>query len=168
MATTGDFTKIRRLLINTDVNESCTRESTDTQWKFYKLTTVLIFAALLEEVPMGCRDTLLQHPLYKNHSVKCITFEKKTQKLYRVNFCLFGVLALCLHGKERLEEETCKLFILFPEQNGGIDPTSFRGVCIEGIAAVEDNFQADILLYDIHISHRTMIGKLARRSVGKH
>ena len=46
VATREDLTKIKNLLTNAGVTESCTKEPTNTKWKFYKLTNFLIFAAL--------------------------------------------------------------------------------------------------------------------------
>ena len=40
VATTKDLTKIKNLLSNTDVIESCTRKRANTKRKFYKLTNV--------------------------------------------------------------------------------------------------------------------------------
>ena len=48
------------------------------------------------------------------------------------------------------------------------DPASFRSVCMGDIAAVEDNVQADIFLYDIDIVDGFMIGELKMRNVRKH
>ena len=63
VATTGYLTKVKKPLSNTDVKESCTRERANTEWKFYKLTNVTLSAALLNEVPMGCKDTGPPDPL---------------------------------------------------------------------------------------------------------
>ena len=73
-----------------------------------------------------------------------------------------------LHGTEILEEETSNLFNQFRGKTDGIHPAKFRGVCTEDSAVVEDNVQGDIFLYDIDIAAGSMIGELARRSVGKH
>ena len=64
-----------------------------------------------------------------------------------------------MHGNERLQEETYKLSKLFLVE---------LNVCMEDIAQVEDIFQADIFSYDFHIVNGSMIGELARKSVGKH
>ena len=89
VATTEDLTKINNLLSNTDVIESCTRERANTKWKFCQLTNVSIFAILLKEVPMGCKDTVLPDPLMKNFSVECLTFEESTRKPCNDHLCPF-------------------------------------------------------------------------------
>ena len=61
------------------------------------------------------------------------------------------------HGNERLEEETSEFFNIFLKKSIETDPENFRGVCMEGIAAVEDIVQADILLFDIDIVDGSMI-----------
>ena len=77
-----DFTKFKNLLNNTDVIESCTRKGAVIKWKFYKLTNVTVCASLLKEVPIGCKDTVLSDPLFRNQSVKCLTFEEISWKPY--------------------------------------------------------------------------------------
>ena len=128
MATTEDLTKIKNRLSNTDVIEYCLRQQANTKWNIHKLTNVTVSAAILKDVPMGCKDTVLPDPLLKNHSVNCLTFQENTRKLYKYNLCLFRTLALQLHGNERLEEETSKLFNLFVKKTVGTDPAILRGV----------------------------------------
>ena len=73
---------------NTDVIETCTEEPAKTTWNFYKLTNVTVCAALLKEVPMGCKDAVLPEPLTKNHTLNCLTYAESTRKPYDDNFCL--------------------------------------------------------------------------------
>ena len=168
MATTGDLTKIETLLGNTDVVDSCTGGRTNSKRNFYKLTNFKIFAALLKVVPKGCNDTVLPDPILKNYFVESVTFEENTRKPYNDNFCLCTALALPLHGNERPEEETSKLFNLSLKKTGGIDPANFRGVCMEGVGAVQDFVQADIFFYDVDIVNGSMVGEFATRSVGNY
>ena len=104
-ATTEVLTKFRNLLSNNDVFEPCARKRVKTEWKLYKKTFATFFAALLKEVPSGCRGTVLQDPLLKRHTVKCLAFEESTRKPYNDNLNLVKALALHLHGNERLEKE---------------------------------------------------------------
>ena len=125
------------------------------------------FSALLKELPVGCKDTILRDPLLKNLSVKFLTYDESTRKLYKDNLCLFRALALHLQGNERLESTTSEIFSLIFEKTGGTYPANFRVVCVEDIAIVEDIVQADIFLYDIDIVDGYMVGGSARRNVGK-
>ena len=72
-----------------------------------------IFASLLKDKPMGSKDTVLPEPLLRNHNENCLTVERNTRQPYNENLCLFRALALHLHGNEKLEEETSKIFNLF-------------------------------------------------------
>ena len=164
-ATTQDLTEIKILVKNTDVIESCTNERTNTNWIFYKSTNV---TALLREVPIGCKDTILPDPVMNKQSAKDLEIEQITWKPYKDNLGIFRALELHLHGKERLERETSILLIFYLEQTGGTDPATFRGVYLEEIATVENNAQTDIFLYDIDIVVGSVIGELARRSVGNY
>ena len=78
----------------------------NTKWRFYRLTNLTVLAALLEDVPIGCKNAVLPEPLLKSHTINCLTFEENSGQPYNDNLCLFRALALHLHGTQRLEEET--------------------------------------------------------------
>ena len=93
-----------------DIVGICTRERAKTMCKLYKLTNSTIFASLLKDVRMGCKDTVFPEPLLKNSNVNCLSYEKNTLQPYNDNLCLFRALAQHLHGNKKLEEETSKIF----------------------------------------------------------
>ena len=160
-----DMAKLKEILKKTDVIESCTKERSNTKWRFFKLTNLSIFAALLRDLPMGCRDAILPEPLLRNRSINYLTYEQNTKKPYKDNLCLFRAHALHLHGNERLEEETSKLFNLFLVNSTNPDPSKFQGVCMDDIPSVEDILGINIFIYDIDYIDGAMIGELARRSI---
>ena len=141
-----------------------TRERANTKWKFYKLTKLTVFAALLKDVPMGCKDSVLPEPLLKNQNLNCLTFERNTKKPYNDNLCLFRAVSLYLFGNDRLEEETSKIFNIFLNNCGEADPSKFQGVHLTDIPKVEEMLQLKIFLYDIDFVDGELIGELARRS----
>ena len=51
-----DMAKLKEILKKTDVIESCKKERSITKWRFFKLTNLTKFAALLKDIPMGCKD----------------------------------------------------------------------------------------------------------------
>ena len=152
-------------MVNIDL---CTRERANTKWKFYKETNVIVFAALLKDIPMGCKDTLLPEPLLRNCNVNCLTFERNSNQPYNDNLCLFRTVALHLFGNERLEEETSKIFNLFLKNCGEGVPSKFQGVHMTDILKVEDWMQFNIFLYDIDFVEGELIGELCRRSIQKY
>ena len=151
-----------------DIVDICTRERANTKWKFYKLTDLTIVASLLRDVPMGCKDTVLPEPLLKNHNVNCLTFERNTRQPYNNNLCLFRALALHLHGNEKLEEETSKIFKLFLNDSEEGVVSKFQGVHLNDIPKVEDLLQLNIFLYDIDFVDGELIGELSRRTIQKY
>ena len=163
-----DMTKLKEILKKTDVIESCTNERPNTQWRFIILTNLTIFAALLRDIPMGCKDAVLPESLLRNPSLNCLTYEENTKKTYKDNLCLFRALALHLHGIERLEEETSKLFNLFLVNSTNPDPSKFQGVCMDDIPSVEDIVGNNVFIYDIDLIDGAMVGELARRSIKKY
>ena len=92
----------------------------------------------------------------------------KHQKNIKDNLCLFTELALHLHGNEKLEEETSKLFNLFLVNSTNPDPSKFQGVCMDNIPSVEDIVGIIIFICDIDLIDGAMIGELARRSIKKY
>ena len=165
VCTPDDIINLREKLQKMDFVYLCTRERTNTKWKFYKLTNLTVFAALLKYVPMSCKDCVLPEPLMKNQNVNCLTFEKHTKKPDNDNLCLFRALARQLHGNERLEEETSKIFKL--NNCGEADPSKFQGVRMTDILKVEEMLQLNIFPYDIDFLDGELIGELARRNIQK-
>ena len=160
-----DMAKLKEILKKIDVIESCTKERSNTKWRFFKLTHVTIFAALLRDIPMGCKDAVLPESLLKKHTVICLTYEQNNKKPYKDNLCLFRALALHLRGNERLEEEISKLFNLFLVNSTNPDPSKFQGVCMDNIPSGEDIVGINIFIYDIVIIDGAMVEELARRSI---
>ena len=140
----------------------------NTKWRFYKLTNLTVFAALLEDVPMGCRNAVLPEPLLRNGTVNCLTYEENTRQPYNDNLCLFRAFALHLHGTQLLQEETSKLFNLFINKMDVLCPNQFQGVHMNDLPTVDDLLTLNIRLYDIDNVHGNIVGELARRSVQKY
>ena len=166
VCTHDDLAKLKDVLNKTDVIDSCSRERMNTTWRFYKLTNLTGFAALLKGVPMRCKDAVLPEPLFRNGTINCLTFEEITRQPYNDNLCLFCALALRLHGPQRLEEETSKIFNLFINKMDGLSADHFRGVHMKDIPFVKD-LTLNIVLCDIDIVDGNIIGEFARRSLQK-
>ena len=167
MVTREDLAKTKNLLSATDIIQSCTSERNNTKWKHYKLMNVTNVAALLRTNPMVCKDNILPEPLLKNRSIKNwqlrILLEIHTKIIYP-----FLDLWRCISEEMRDSRRKHPSFNLFLEKKCGTDPANGRGVCNEDISTVEGNVRAEIFLYDIDIIDGSMIGDLARRSVGKY
>ena len=73
-----------------------------------------------------------------------------------------------MHGNQRLEEKTSKLFILFINKKDGLSADQFQGVHMNDITFVEDLLTLNIVLYDIDTVDGNFIGEPARRSVQKY
>ena len=166
MCTRDDLAELKHIAIKSDVIESCSRERLSTNWRFYKLTNLTVFAALLKDVPMfGCKDELLPEPLLRKVTINCLTYEEITRQPFKDNLCPFRALALHLHGNQRLEGESSKLFNLFINEMDGLSPNQFQGVHVKNIPNVEDLPTPN--MYDIDIVDGNKVEKLARQSVQK-
>ena len=140
----------------------------NTKWRFYKLTNLTLFSALLKDVPMGCKNAVLPEPLLKNRTINCLTFEENTTQPYNDNLCLFRAPALHMHRIQQPEEKTSKLFNLFINKMDGLSADQFQGVHMNDIPIVGDQLTLNILLYDIDIVDGNIVGELTKRSVQKY
>ena len=168
VCTQTGMTDLEDRMQKVDIVDICTRERANTKWKFYKLTNLTIFASLLKDVPIGCKDTILPEPFLRNRNVNCLTYQKNTLQPYNDNLCLFRALALHLHGNKKLEEETSKNFKFFLNNSEETDVSNFQSVHMNDFPKVEDLLQINIFLYDIDFLDGELIGELARRSFQKY
>ena len=168
VCTRDDLEKLKDSLNKSDVIESNSRERLSKTWRFYKLRNLTVFAALLKDVPMVCKDAVEPEPLLRKGTINCLTNEENTRQPYNDNLCHFRALALHLRGNERLEEETIKIFNSFINKMDGLSPNQFKGVHMNYIQFVEDPLTLNILLYDIDIVDGNVIGELVRRSAQKY
>ena len=122
VCTPADMTNPKDRMQNMNFVDICTQVRSNTKRKFHKLRNLTIFASLLKDVPMGCKNTVLPEPLLKNHNVNYLTFERNTRQPYNDNLCLLRALALRLHGNEKLEDESSKVFNLFLNNCGEVNP----------------------------------------------
>ena len=83
------------------------------------------------------------------------------------NLCLFRAVALHLFGNERLKEEVSKIFNIFLNNCGEVDPSKFQGVHMADIPKVEEMLRLNIFRYDIDFVGGELIGELARISSQK-
>ena len=132
------------------------------------MTNFTVFAILLKDVPMGCKNAVLPEPLLKNHTINCLTLEEKTRQPYNDILCLIHALALHLQGPQRLEEETSKLFSLLINKMDGLSVDQFQGVHMNDNPIVEDLLTLHILLDDIDIVDGNFVGEIAGLCVQKH
>ena len=167
VCTHDDLANLKDFLNKTDAIESCSRKRMNTKWKFYKLTILTIFNALLKNVPMGSKNEVLSEPLRKNHRINCLTYDENTRQSYNDNLCLFRIPALHMHGNQRLEEETSKMFNVFINKKDGLGPNQFQEVHVNNISTVEGLLTLNLVLYDINIADGNIIRELARRSMQK-
>ena len=80
VCTPDDITNLKQNVQKADFVDLCTRERAKTKRKFYKLTNLTAFPALLKDIPMGFKDSVLPEPLLTNQKVNYLTFEKKYKK----------------------------------------------------------------------------------------
>ena len=73
-----------------------------------------------------------------------------------------------MHGNQRLEKETSKIFNLFINKTDCLSADQFQGVHMNNIPFVEDPLTLNIRLYDIDIVDGNIIREFTRRSVQKY
>ena len=161
------MTNLKDRMQKMDIVDICTRERANKMWKVYTLTKLTIFAPLLKDVSMGCKDTVLLEPLLINRIVNCFNFERNTRQPYDDNLSLFRALFLHLHGNEKLEVGTSKIFNFFLNNGEVGDVSKFPGVHLNDIPKVEAFLQLNIFRNDIDFVDGLLIDDLCRRSFQK-
>ena len=82
VCTHDGLVKLKDFLNKTDVIESCSRERINTKWRLYKLADLTVFAALLKDVPMVCKNAVQPKPLLRNGTINCLTYEENTRTIF--------------------------------------------------------------------------------------
>ena len=149
-------------------SSSRVRERLNTKWRFYKLTNLTVFAVVLKNIRMACKDVVLTKPPLRNHTINCITSQDTTRQPYEDNLCLFCALALHFHGNQKLEEKKSDFFPLLKSRKDGFSPSWFPRFHMNDIPFVEVMLLLNILLYDINIVEGNIIGELVRWGVQKY
>ena len=163
-----DLAKLNDFLSKTDVMEFCSRDRMKTKWRFYNVANLTVVTALLKDVSMGCKGVVVPKPLPLKHTINCLTFEENPIQLYNDNLCLFRALALHLHRKRQLEEQTSEFFYAFINTTEGLNANQFQGVHMNNLPVVEVIVTNSIPLYDFDILNGSITGEIARRSVKKY
>ena len=83
-----DMAKLKDILKKTDVIESCTKERANTKWRFFISTNLTLFAALLRDIPMVCKDAVLPESLLRNPSINFPNYEQNTKNIQGQSFSL--------------------------------------------------------------------------------
>ena len=65
------------------------------------LTILTVFAALLKNVPAGCKDNLSHNPPLNFHTLNCFTFEDNPKQPLKDNLCRFDALVFHLYGNKK-------------------------------------------------------------------
>ena len=117
---------------------------------------------------MGYKNAILHEPLLKIGTINCLTYEENTRQPYNNNLCLFLALALRLHGTQRLEGKTSKLFSLLINKLDGLSGNQFQGVHAKDVRIVEVLPTLKILLYATDFVDGNNVGELTRRNVQKY
>ena len=154
-----ELAKLKVFLNKADVIESCSIGRLSTKRRFYKLLNLTVFAALLKNNPMRCKDAVLPEPLLKNCTINCLTFEENTRHSYNDNLCRFRAFAFHLHGKQLR-----KYLIYSSIKRMDWAPINSK----ESIWTIFLLLTLNILLYDIDFVVSNIIWKVARRTKQKY
>ena len=79
-----DLAKPKDSFNKTHVIKSRSRGKMNTEGRFYKLTNLTVFAALLKDVPMRCNDAVVPEPMFKKYTISRLIFGENTRQPYFV------------------------------------------------------------------------------------
>ena len=101
MSNKDDMIKLKEILKKTDVIESCRKEMSNTKWRFFKLTNLTIFAALLRDIPMGCKDAVLPESLLKITQLNALLRSRTPKNHTKTIFAsLEHLLSTCMEMRD--------------------------------------------------------------------
>ena len=164
LCTKADLITIQGKVEKFDIVEQCNQERQNTKWRFKLITKVTIFAASLENTPIGCPDSVIPEPLLRHTQVNCLLSNKEKEP-YKDDLCLFRALAMYKNGHNVLDSHTFRYFTEFISKSV-YDPKNFRGVSVEDLPVVEEIVQRNIFIYDFVIQEVEYVRELARRWIG--
>ena len=164
VCTPDDITNLKEKIQKVDVVDLCTRERANTKWKFYKLTNLTVFAALLKDVPMGCKDSALPEALLKNQNVKCLTFEKKYKKALQWQSVPFQSSCSAFIWLREIGWGNIQIFQPPPEQLWGSRSIKVPGCSHDRYSKSGGDVATQYFPYDFDFVDGELIGELARRS----
>ena len=122
-----DLANVNDLLNKTEIIESCSRERMNSKWKFYKLTNLTVPAALLKDVPGGCKDAVLPKTLLRNGTIKTISLLQKIHDNDITIVCgLFGSLVSVYMALNNWKKQFQKFLIYSSINWMNLVPFSFR------------------------------------------
>ena len=92
VCTRDDLSNSKIFLNKTNVKQFCSWERMNTKWRFFKLTNLTVFAVLLKDVAMGCKNAVLPERPLRNHTINCLMFEENTRQHITTTCVFFGLL----------------------------------------------------------------------------
>ena len=159
----GDLVSPQDRVEKLDLIETCAQERVNTKWRYALTTTVTVFCALLNNIPMGCLDAVIPEQLLRRRDVNCLVTNGYGET-YKDYLCLFRAVAVHLYGSAELETNAAKLFSDFLHESGH-DTINFRGMSMDHLVFVENAIKHNIFIYDIDIEDGDFAGEFARRSI---
>ena len=123
LCTKADLITIQEKVENFDIVEQCTQKCQNKKWSFKLIANVIIFDALLKNIPMGCPDSVLPEPLLRHMQVNCL-LSNKDKEPYKGHLCLFCALAMYMNRHNDLSSHTSRYFTEFVSKCG-YDPKNF-------------------------------------------
>ena len=88
VCTMDDCAKLKYILSKTNFIESYCRERRNRKCRFYKLTNFKLFATLVKDIPMGCKDAVLPK-LQSKITQSIVSRLKRIQDVLKTTFCVF-------------------------------------------------------------------------------
>ena len=88
VVTKDDLAKLKDILKETEVNESCYRERRK-KMDVIQVKNIPVIAVLFKDVPMDFMDALLLEHMLKTQTIDCLTFQENARQPYNNNLCLF-------------------------------------------------------------------------------
>ena len=165
----NDMDNLLAMMEELDFREHMTSHRPNTKWQFYCITNMTVFATLVLDTPLGCKDVEIPEQLSRHCELFTLTYDLVNKRSFNDNMCLFRAIVFHKKGADKrvsVENETKQLFNTYIQQLG-IEANKFRGVKKANFPIVERLTDTNIFVYDVEITEEGRItGVLDRRSAG--
>jgi len=135
----------------------------NSEWALVCVTNIVFFIDKLRDHPIGCGKVIPDY-VKNNRGLYALVRNRQTGVAYDDNLCLFWCLSLhqdkdvgnCERSTHRNFEKYCQAF--------SVNPSSFPGVALFELCAVEDLFQVNFMVYELSHETGSVVARLIQRS----
>ena len=135
----------------------------NSEWGLVCVTNIVFFINKLRDYAIGCGKVIPDY-VKNNRGIYALVTNKQTSVAYEDNLCLFRCLSLhqdknvgnCERSTHCNFEKYCQAYSVYP--------SSFPGIILFDLCAVEDLFEVNLMVYKLRNETGSVVARLIQRS----